>query len=155
MEYLKNSSFFGNSLYDWSIAAAVTFTTLFVLWFIRILIVKRLSKLAKKTETDIDDAVVKFVQDAKLIVLFVISAYVGLQFVSLPESKQAITRTILILACLYQLIVWSNDVLEIFIEKFVRRGRKDLRSLVRLFVFVPYTIELVWFDCKMASICTT
>jgi small-conductance mechanosensitive channel len=125
LESLKESMYLGNSLYAYVMALGASAFILIALLAVKALFVNRLSAWAEKTATDLDDAIVKFVKDAKTIVLLIIALYAGLHSLDLAASTEKIAKVVLVLAVFLQFIVWSNDLIEIFIQKFVRRGRSD------------------------------
>ncbi|MBK7641856.1 MAG: mechanosensitive ion channel family protein [Planctomycetes bacterium] len=83
--------FWGNPLSDWLIALSVALGTLIVLSLAKALVIARLSKLAERTETDVDDFLVDLVRRTKSLAMLATGIWGGSRFLELkPESKEAL-----------------------------------------------------------------
>src|SRR5215471_9089400 len=78
--------FLGNSIRQWAIALGVALAAFVALLFIRFLLVGRLSELAKRTTTEVDDILVELVARTKPYFLGAAALVFGSHFLELPPT---------------------------------------------------------------------
>ena len=100
--------YLGNALRLWLIAAAVAVAVFFVLETLKALSTRRLAKLAKRSETRIDDAAVEILRSVRLSTLLVVSLYAAHRVLSLPAPAEHAFRLVLTVALAYQAAVLAN-----------------------------------------------
>jgi len=93
--------FMGNSLYAWILAAAVFFVALIVMKVFKTIILVKLKKLTKKTETDIDDIVINAIQAVHWPFFALIALYIALRFISVPEAINNCAYYIILINIVY------------------------------------------------------
>ena len=116
-----NSQFLDNTAQDWIIAAALV---LIVIVFVRIVIgvvLKRLSAIASKTETDIDDLVAQLLEKTKFVFVALVALYAGAFSLDLPQRVDDLLSTILVLGFLTQGAFWANGVVNYMIDSWARQ----------------------------------
>ena len=86
---LLESVYLGNTVKDWLIAAGIAAVVFVVLQVIQRVAVRKLSKVAAKTDNKIDDLVVSMIRQTKLIILLMTSIYIASFAVSLKPSVSA------------------------------------------------------------------
>ena len=82
-------TFYGNPLQTWLIAVAVTTGTLIALRLVEQVLIVRVEKLAQRTNTSIDDAVIGALRKTKLLYLLIVSVFMGSVWLSLPEDVRS------------------------------------------------------------------
>ena len=106
-----------NSLRDWLIALGVTVLIVLVVRLARGIAVRRLSIIARRTSTPLDDAVVKAVQATKLWLVAVVALYFGCQHLSLPAKATVTLKRLLTVAVFLQAGLWLGALLEFWINR--------------------------------------
>ncbi len=125
----------GEPARDWIMALAIAVAVLLVLALIKRIVVNRVSRLAKRTETLVDDFFVEMVRRTRwLLVLFPV---LSLAAVSLEVPRlQAYLKTAAILAFLLQLALWALVAINFWLENHQkRRTESDAASLTMIRAF--------------------
>lgn len=125
----------GEPARDWIMALAIAMAVLLVLALIKRIVVSRVSRLAKRTETQVDDFFVEMVRRTRwLLVLFPV---LSLAAVSLDVPRlQGYLKTAAILAFLLQLALWALVAINFWLESNrKRRGETDAASLTMIRAF--------------------
>lgn len=105
-----------------AVVALVVFLIVFKIF--QIIIISRLRILAEKTETDLDDTLIKIVQSLKPPFYWFIAFYFALQFLTLNEMISKVIETLLIVWVVYQAIYALQILLDYVFAK-VLRARGD------------------------------
>lgn len=128
----------GEPARDWIMALGIAVAVLLVLALIKRIVVSRVSRLAKRTETQVDDFFVEMVRRTRwLLVLFPV---LSLAAVSLDVPRlQGYLKTAAILAFLLQLALWALVAINFWMENHrKRRTESDAASvtMIRAFGFM-------------------
>jgi small-conductance mechanosensitive channel len=149
LEFLNNT-YLGNSVQTWLIAAAVAAAVLVVLRLVRRILVRRLSALAERTGTDIDDLAVDLVGMTKFFFPLFIALYIGSRPLAMTPAMDRVLGAAMVIALLIQLALWGNAVISFWITRYMQSRMKEdaaaattigaLRFLARL---VLWTVVLL------------
>ena len=118
MDFLNNQ-FLGNTVQDW-IIAAVLFVIVVVRFAIGI-VLKRLSAIASKTGTDIDDLVTELLEKTKFVFVALVALYAGAFYLDLPQGVDDFLSTILVLGFLMQGAFWANGIVNYMINTWAKQ----------------------------------
>ncbi len=120
-DFLQNTYFLYNSLDKWLIALGIFLGTSIIFQIVQFLIKQRVSVLAKKTETPIDDLVVEIVQQTKLFFILVIALWVSYRSVLLgTEDTYIALRTLTFFALFIQIGYWGNGLITYMVDRQVK-----------------------------------
>ena len=122
MEWLEQV-FYGNSLFDWGIALAISLGLSVVLYRVQRLLVQHLIRLALKTETGLDDFIADVLAHTKFIFIFILAAYLGLQYLHLDPKPVSFLTHAAVIALLLQIAVWSNRAIVLWLTQYTARHR--------------------------------
>lgn len=119
-----------------------------VLKGIQFVVVKRLEKLVRRSDNDVDDALVEMVRTIKPPFYWFISFYLASRYVELSGLADRVLRWILVIWVTYQVIA----ALQIFIQYFAERklegddpSKKSMQALVRTFsVIILWSLGLLF-----------
>jgi small-conductance mechanosensitive channel len=128
MEFLE-WIYFDNTVSKWLIAAGVCVGTLILVSIIRVIVQKRLSVLARKTSTDLDDLVLDLFHGIKWFLLLAIALYCGAQVLTLPLKLMHLLRNIFVIALLLQSIIWGNQLIKYCINRYSKRENISVITL--------------------------
>lgn len=103
--------YWGNSVYDWLVAFAVMAGCVILFVVARGLLARRLLRLAGRTRTDIDDALVELVRNTKAFFLLILSAKIAVMSIALPQATHAALNLLVTLACIAQGGIWGNTLI--------------------------------------------
>jgi small-conductance mechanosensitive channel len=118
---ILNQTFYNNTLKEWLIAVAI-FGLIFIAFRIfKLMVVKRLTTLSKKTKTDLDDLVVDLLDEIKTVSLLALAVFASSLVLTLPDKISTIIRITVIFALLFQTAVWGNGAIEFWIDRYKKR----------------------------------
>jgi len=115
-----DQEFFGNSVKTWGSALGVTILTVIVLRIIRGVFAAKISKLAQKTVTSLDDLVVDVLRRTKFFFALVVSLYAGSSILTLPSAVVEIAEIIVVLSLLLQVGFWGNAIISFWLNRVVQ-----------------------------------
>ncbi len=120
MEFLE-WVYFDNTVSKWLIAIGVCVGTLIFVNIVRAIVQKRLSVLARKTSTDLDDLVLDLFHGIKWFLLLAIALYCGAQVLTLPLKLIHLLQNIFVIALLLQSIILGNRLIKYSINRYSKR----------------------------------
>lgn len=96
--------FFGNSLSEYTLAIFLFVGLTIIFKFLQFLLLKRLAALAKRTETDIDDTLIKIVQSVRPQFYGFLALYLALQPLAFPGWLDKTLTALLLIFAVYQVV---------------------------------------------------
>ena len=118
---LWNYQVLGNTVGDF-VGATIAFVVfLFVFKIFQFVILRRLSVLAKKTKTDIDDTLIKIIKSLRPPFYSFIAFYFAVQFLTLGNALGKVLDALLVIWVVYQVII----AVQILIEYVFVKALKD------------------------------
>lgn len=134
MEQLINSNnildyiFWGNSIKDWLIAFIIFIAVWIGLKIFKAVIISRLKKISQKTKTEIDDIVIGAIDSIHLQFYLLVSAYAGLQYLSLSEKVNKFAYYIFLIAVVYYAIKFASKLIDFGTKVIVKKREETLES---------------------------
>ncbi|MGB5367801.1 MAG: mechanosensitive ion channel family protein [Polyangiales bacterium] len=111
-------TFYGNEVRSWLIALAVAAGVLMALWLVEQVFVVRMQRIAKKTQTMIDDIIIGSLRKTKLLFLLVVAVFAGSLSLDLEPDVRSILWSGLMIAAFIQVGVWVSTGLQIWLEHY-------------------------------------
>ncbi|MEX1014636.1 MAG: mechanosensitive ion channel family protein [Candidatus Paceibacterota bacterium] len=124
--YFWEETFLSNSLGDYAVALVV-FAVLFVVFkIVQLSLLNKLTKLAKKTSTKIDDTLIKIARSIKPSFYFFLSLYIAVKALVLLPIIQTVIDVVIIVWVIYQVVI----ALQIFLNYLFNRleDKEDLSA---------------------------
>ena len=141
MEHL----YLGNSLHTWLVALGIAVAVFLVLKSVQSLAKHRLSALAKKTKTNLDDLVVEVLSKTKFLFLFVVSIYVGAQALTLPPLVQHVLDKLTIFVVLLQAAFWGNGAVAFWLKHTIAQRKEEDAAAATTLAGLGFLLTLaVW-----------
>ena len=134
LDFLKETTYLGNSLRQWLIALGASAAALIALEILKGMVVGRLKAIAQKTVNDWDDLFVDMARRTRFWVLAIFSFWWGAHFLQVspagpsPQKILGALRIIGIVAGALQIGIWGNALIEHWIEKKVSTEAEDTRA---------------------------
>src|SRR5688572_7226642 len=110
MEFL-DTVYWDNSVRAWLIAAGVALGIVLLVRVAVFVLAARVAKLATRTQTSVDDTIIKVLGSTKTLLALLVAIYVGGLFLVLPVDASRYLRIAAIIACLLQIGVWASTAL--------------------------------------------
>jgi small-conductance mechanosensitive channel len=120
VEFLQ-STFYGNPVWRWLAGVGVILLTWLTLQIVTRIMIRHLRKMAEKTEGQLDDLLVELLHKTRFFLVFVISAYAGSRFLTLPAAASNGLHVAFVIALLFQAGFWSNGLVTFWLARTVKR----------------------------------
>lgn len=111
-------TFYGNDVKTWLFALGVAIGTLVVLRLIVQVLVVRVEKLTRMTDTVLDDILVHALRKTKLTFLTIVSVFAGSLLLTLPDDVRSILWHVTIIATLLQGGIWIGSALSMWLQSY-------------------------------------
>src|SRR5688500_8793730 len=113
----------GNPAERWLLAAAMILVATVMLWALKQLAVKRLSKYITRTRTDFDDLFVELLSRTRVLLIFIATISPATTSVlTFPPNAHNMLRITSVIALLAQIGIWANAFITFWTERYARRG---------------------------------
>ena len=135
-----------NTLFEYLVAVAVALGIPLFVWVVKRLAILRMRKLAEGTGFEFDDVIVDALERTKMVLVFVVAAYAGLQLLEHDARVGSVLRGAAIVAGLIQVGIWVNTAARSWVRRFQREkaeaeGGANLGAMNMLIVVVR---AVVW-----------
>lgn len=119
MEVLQRE-FLGNSLLQWGIGLLVAVFAFLIFQVIKRVVIRRLHKLADRTDTDIDDFIIHLLDSTKPFLIVALSLYAGSYVIEMDPSARDLCDAAAILVFLLQSALWGNQIITYGMKRFAQ-----------------------------------
>jgi len=120
-----NYSFFGNSVSEY-LTAFLAFIFLFSVFAVfNKFILVWLSKISRKTKTDLDDTFIQIVSNLKPPFYAFLAFYFALRFIEIQGFIQGILTAVLVIWIVYQIAIASNILVDYAVKKYSKKEKTD------------------------------
>jgi small-conductance mechanosensitive channel len=118
---LLDTVYFENSVRVWLVALGTVVAVCLTLLLAKRLIVRRLSRFAKTTATDIDDLVVDLLRRTRWYFFLAVSLYAASQALHTSLVVHDVVRIVIILTLLLQGAVWGNGLIAYILARMAKQ----------------------------------
>ena len=115
----------GNPVKLWLLAATLIVVSTTVLWALKRIAVKRLTALAKRTQTLFDDTLVDLLSRTRVPLIFLATVSPATDMLRLPTGLYGALRLASVVALLVQLAIWGNGFISFLADRYGRRTAED------------------------------
>ncbi|MBW2970525.1 mechanosensitive ion channel family protein [Candidatus Woesearchaeota archaeon] len=122
-------SYWGNTIYEYIIAAGVFLICVCVLWIFRFLFTKRLQNLAEKTKNDLDDLLIKMVGKLNWPFYVFLSFYIGVHLLVMPERLTKYLDYILMITVVCYSVRVIQSLIDFSAKRYMASNGKDTSSV--------------------------
>jgi small-conductance mechanosensitive channel len=145
--------FYHNSLEAWlvaGIAFVVIGTTLFVA---RTLLARRLAKVAARTATTADDAIVDLLRRTRYFFILTAAVAGATLFVDLPTRALSVGRLLGTIALILQIAIWGNGLITFWFRNYAeRKAETDLSSRTTIAAFSFVARGILWMMLALVAL---
>ncbi len=165
IEYFSQFNLGDNTGLDYFYAFLIFLGTLIVLKIFQIIILNRLSKLAHKTKTNLDDTLISIFKSIRPPFYFLIALYLSVKSLTFPLLVFKIFKVLFIIVIVYEVIRALEKILDYLINLyFFKKGQKDtskhnkamiktLQSIIKVFLWlIGLTLILANLGVNITSI---
>jgi len=140
----QDTVIFDNTVQQWGLAIGVFVLVFILLQIFKRVISRRLDEYSKSTHTYLDDIFASIVKHTKTFFILVMALWAGSLFLDLPPEVRTVRNIVVIFAFLFQTGLWSNGVINYWIDARVEEqpGDKDLATTLNAFGLIAKTV--IW-----------
>jgi|AntAceMinimDraft_8_1070364.scaffolds.fasta_scaffold03705_4 small-conductance mechanosensitive channel len=136
---ILNYSFLGNSVKAYLIAFAVFVFAIIFLKIFKQIAIRKMEKIAEKTNIEIDDLVIDIIKSIKWGFYLLLSLYLALKFIYLPEILEKVISYIIFAVLVYYIVKAIQKVIDYGLKKILdKTGENGQEKL-----FDPSNIKLL------------
>jgi small-conductance mechanosensitive channel len=135
--------FYHNSVQAWLVAGIVFVVIGATLFIARTLLARRLAKVAARTSTTADDAVVDLLRRTRYFFILTAAVAGATLFLELPPRALSVGRVLGTIALFLQMAIWGNGLITFWFRNYAeRKADSDMssRTTIAAFSFVARTI---------------
>src|SRR5688572_3355250 len=145
--------FYHNPVRAWVIAGIVAVVIATSLFIARTMLARRLAKVAERTATTADDAVVDLLRRTRYFFIITAAVAGGMLFVDLPPRAQSIGRVLGTIALILQIAMWGNGLITFWFRNYAeRKAESDLASRTTIGAFTFVAKALLWIMLALVAL---
>lgn len=122
---LLDFRFMENTGEQWLLAVGIALLFYVVFFIIKPVVRARLSRLAKRTETHWDDAVLDLLANTKSLALLIFALFFGSLVLTLTDKVRTIIVSVTLIALILQGGLWASQLLQYWIKRATEKRRQE------------------------------
>jgi len=136
---------YGNTVRSWGLALALSLLLYLAIGIGKRSVVKKLEKVAQLTSTRLDDLLLVLIRRTRSGIVLVVSMFLGLQLLTLPEPLMSLFTKIALLVFLVQIGIWGSFLISDWLENYVA-GKAENRERVTTVRTIGFLVRLLFFS---------
>jgi len=137
--------FYHNSLQAWVVAGIVFVVIGTTLSIARTLLARRLEKVAARTSTTADDAVVDLLRRTRYFFILTAAVAGATFFLDLPKRALAVGHVLGTIALILQFAIWGNGLINFWFQNYAeRKADSDVASRTTIAAFSFVARAIMW-----------
>jgi small-conductance mechanosensitive channel len=140
-EVILQKEFFGNTTKELLLAVLVFFVVWFIIFIFRKIILRRLEIIIEKTETKLDDRVLKVLQNISGFFWFFVAFFITFKGLNLNEDFEKVLNAIFTFLIVFEVGKLAQELIEFSFEKF--STKKDETALNGIKLVLKISIWVV------------
>lgn len=142
---LLSMSWQGNTVQEYAIAVGVFLAAWFVLRFFKFVVIQRLKTLAKKTRTDVDDALIEAKDSIGWPFYVILSIFIGLKFIDVHPVLDKGMYYVLIVTITYYMARIAHRMIGFFADKWdEKKGKSGTKHSPIINLLKGFVQGLLW-----------
>lgn len=133
----------GNTIAQYIDAVIYFVIALIILYILQKIVMSRFEKFAKKTKTEIDDVIVKFIYSIRPRLYIVLAAYISLRTLTLTPMVLNVINVIVIVVIIFQ-VTRSIQIIIEFVAKKLSNDADDKHAKSAAHLLSAIAIIVVW-----------
>jgi small-conductance mechanosensitive channel len=145
--------FYHNSLQAWTVAGIVFAVVGMTLFVARTVFARRLAKIAERTATTADDAIVDLLRRTRYFFIVTAAVASGILFLDLPERARAVGRVLGTIALILQIAIWGNGLITFWFRNYAeRKAESDISSRTTIAAFGFLARAILWIMLSLVGL---
>ena len=143
---ILEKTFLGNTILQWGMALIVAVVVLFTVKILKAFVVRRLRKLAGRSQTDLDDLIVDLLASTKFFLILALALYAGSMMLDLPGDSRDFITNIAVLVFLLQATLWGNYFIKYLVAQYVESRLEEDASAATMVNAFGFVARLLFFS---------
>lgn len=122
MESIWQTVFFGNPVKDWAIALGSMILFSLIARGLQKIILTRIQQLASKTDSTVDDFVIRLLQRSVMPILYALAVYTGFQYLELPARFSRVLQIAMLAVAVFFTVNIITNIFSYLFMRFASRG---------------------------------
>lgn len=137
--------FYHNPVEAWA-AAGTAFAVIGVVLFIaRTVLARRLAKIAERTATTADDAIVDLLRRTRYFFILTAAVAGAMLFLDLPDRAHSIGRVLGTISLILQIAIWGNGLITFWFRNYAEhKAESDISSRTTIAAFSFVARAIMW-----------
>lgn len=141
--------FENNTLEDYLVALGIILLGFLLTRVLRAIVIKQLRKLTEVTDTDIDDYIIESISRFGVPILYFVSIYVGIKYLTLTETINEAIRVATLVVITFFTIRFISSIVLMLLRTYVRKQEngeekvKQLRGIMLIFNILIWSAGLL------------
>jgi small-conductance mechanosensitive channel len=145
--------FYHNPIEAWIAAGAAFVVVGATLFLIRTLLARRLAKVAERTATTADDAIVDLLRRTRYFFIIATAVAAGMLFLDLPQRAHNIGQVLGTIALIIQIAIWGNGLITFWFRNYAeRKAESDLSSRTTIAAFSFVARAILWVMLSLVAL---
>ena len=145
--------FYHNSLQAWLVAGIVFVLIGTSLVIIRTLLARRLAKIAARTATTADDAIVDLLRRTRYFFIVTAAVAGATVFLALPPVALSVGRLLGTIALILQIAIWGNGLITFWFRNYAeRKADTDISSRTTIAAFSFVARGILWIMLALVAL---
>jgi len=123
------NTLFGNTLQKYAISAVVFVFLITGFRLFQGVVLWRLRKIARKTKTELDDVIIKMVEDVRPPLYTLVAFWIAFTFLEVSTFAEGVVTALAIMVIVYQVIRALHVFTDYALDRYARRGGADHGSV--------------------------
>jgi small-conductance mechanosensitive channel len=135
----------GNPIQEWATALAVAFAAAAVLIVVRTFLIHRLARVAERTETRVDDWLLRMLRNTYSLVIVILALYLGSLMLEFSKKYEVSLWRIAVTAMLIQSAVWADTGVRVWRRRYRQAalGGTDSAAGVASTAIIDFILRLI------------
>jgi len=125
-----NQEFLSNTVNEYSTALIILVGLIIIFKIFKTIILRRLAKLAEKTKTEIDDAIIEVFKTIRPPFYIYLAFYIAIQFLTFTGIVKNIIAAVLIIWIVYLAVKAAQIFIDVLFRKKLDEGERGTKSAV-------------------------
>ena len=117
--------YIGNTLQDYISALFVIVISFFILKFFKLIVMKKLEALSKKTKTEFDDALIASISRIGWPFYILVSLYMGLKYIHVADYVDKWFNYSVMVVLAFYILMGINNLIDYFTKSIIKKQSED------------------------------
>jgi small-conductance mechanosensitive channel len=145
VQRLLDDRYFDNSLWQWTLAAAIFLGVLTITLVVRRIVRSRYERLAATPQTELFELPLKVASHTGLFFLLIVSIYTGASALTVAERPAKLLLTALTIAAFWQVGIWVSTAVTTWLHLKQQRAMANDRAAAGSFSIIAFVARaMIW-----------